>query len=622
MCYLQKSSASTKGMEIIMRLGNQHAQATQQAPKKAPPRHKNNNLPGKRLTFLDKVATLKFKQYLSALKDLPETELIYLITQSEDPDRRAAAYLHLIKSGNLADLQKLSQLINLDYCDEQGRNAVLTACINNRIDVLTWLIEDEEISLDVTDNDGNTPILLAIENGHLDLLHRLNTPTSEGGFGLELDIATDDAYTHPVMRAAFDDQPEVLHELVKPIDAGGFGLSLDVRDHHDFGLDAIAMQRNATKVLVELLKPADQGGLGCVIDTSNLITYYPDNGRGFNGNRYVVFYTAAKDTEAVVVLDTFTGNRETFHPEKRMGAGGFGSVMKFTFGTQMFAVKKPKHDWIKMREDQSDIDAYKNHKKWMKHEYKYLSIAYPDNGPYVLQQLRDIKKNLRRYSYRLIMPVVPGKELEKHQKAFRRADQIAVAFLRIAEEIQRIHNLGIIHGDIRTGNILIEPTKINGKEDISVHLLDFYMAHKIGKNAPFDDSNNPYVAPERLRWDVAGHPSQDVFSLAITFKDALSEIRRADKTIDSQLDKHFPAIKDLIKRGQSISISHRPSLPEFISTLRQQLHAYKAPTTTMNIKPAKLTPTSALRANSIFDSSTWDARPEPAGNRQKKRKIR
>ncbi len=605
-----------------MRVRNQYAHAPKQTARKTKPTHNKLALTAKQEAFLDNLATKKSKHYLSAIKDLSNTELKYLITSCEDQDQRSAAYLHLIQRGELSDLQNLSKLIDFNYVDEQGANAVLVACIHNRIDVLTWLTEDEGLSLDVTDNNGDTPILLAISKGHRELLHALNTPITEGGFGLEFDTITNDAHTHPIMRAAYDNQAELLHEMVTPVELGGFGLSLDVRDVHDFGLDAIAMQHNATDVLHKLLKPVNKGGLGGVIDKSNLMIYYPDNGRGFDTNRYVVFYTAANDTEAVVVLDTLTGNSETYHPEKRMGAGGFGSVIKFTFGSQMFAVKKPKQDWIKMREDQSDIDAYKNHKKWMKHEYKYLSLAYPDNGPYVLQQLRGIKKNLRRYSYRLIMPVVPGKELEKHQKTFRRADQIAVAFLRIAEEIQRIHNLGIIHGDIRTGNILIEPTKINGKDDVSVHLLDFYMAHKIGKNAPFDDSNNPYVAPERLRWDVAGHPSQDVFSLAITFKDALSQITRADKTIDSQLDKHFPAIKDLIKRGQSITISHRPSLPEFISTLRQQLHAYKAPTTTMNIKPAKIAPTSALRANSIFDSSTWGAREEPVANRQKKRKIR
>lgn len=602
-----------------MRTRKKHTHITRLQAKFETP-HRKSVLAPARETFLNKATHYKFKQYLNAIKNLPDIELKYLIENSDNLEQRSAAFLLLIKSGNLRDLQNLRKWVDLDYCDQDGENAVLMACIHNRADVLRWLVDDEDQSLEVSDNNGDTPLLLAIMNNHSELLHLLNTPTAESGFGLEFDTATSDMHAHPVMRTALHDHAELLHEMAKPVELGGFGLSLDVRDAHDFGLDAIAMMHNSTKVLLKLLRPINKGGLGSVIDQSNLVMHYPNHDRGFTDNHYVVYYTHADNQEALVILDTVTGNSETLHPEYHMGAGGFGSVMKFSSDNYTFAVKKPKDGWIKMHEDQADFDAYKNHKKWMSHEYKYLRLAYPNNGPYVLQQLRDVKNNLRRYSYRLIMPVIPGQELEKHLLKFRGADHLAQTLLRVAEEIQRIHNLGIIHGDIRTGNILVNPININGKEDVRVHLLDFYMAHKIGKNAPFDDSDNPYVAPERLRWDVAGHPSQDVFSLAITIQYALTEIRRLDKTIDAQIQKHFPAIKEFMKSGQSLIAADRPTLQEFIATLEDQIAAYK-PAHTGAVRVAQPTKT-ALRANSIFDSHTWEVEERPAAAARKKNKAR
>jgi serine/threonine protein kinase len=173
------------------------------------------------------------------------------------------------------------------------------------------------------------------------------------------------------------------------------------------------------------------------------------------------------------------------------------------------------------------------------------------------------------------MSVVPG---ERFDKLFEPGSattplQAAQMVLAVLEEFQRIHALGIIHGDATPGNILLEKTN-NPDHPYRARFIDFFLAYKKDKNAtfyPYYDSGHVYFPPERARFDVRGLPSQDVFEFAGVLK---SEIE-CDGNRDEDTKKLFPAIDKFIRQGKSLSPELRPELQDSISELKQQIHDYQ-----------------------------------------------
>jgi serine/threonine protein kinase len=49
---------------------------------------------------------------------------------------------------------------------------------------------------------------------------------------------------------------------------------------------------------------------------------------------------------------------------------------------------------------------------------------------------------------------------------------------KMREIVQRLHDNGFVHADIREKNILVDPKTLTGKDDCSVHLIDFDWAGK------------------------------------------------------------------------------------------------------------------------------------------------
>lgn len=219
-----------------------------------------------------------------------------LITDSSISSQiRNQAYLYLIAKGSLEDVKQLVPLVDANYCDVDGNNALLVACFAGRVDVLPWLIQrgfsfkcrnkvgadavlravagnKKEMltlllktyhqTLQVTTDIGLGPVLVAVLWGHQELLADLVSPIVEGGFGL--DINTIDKYGRgPVLLAILFNRLTLLKTLVYPKNKTekGYGLTLNVKELDGNGPVLYAIQNGSRKLLAALVNPNGEFGL-------------------------------------------------------------------------------------------------------------------------------------------------------------------------------------------------------------------------------------------------------------------------------------------------------------------------------------------------------------------------
>ncbi|OAJ33973.1 protein kinase domain-containing protein [Piscirickettsia salmonis] len=168
------------------------------------------------------------------------------------------------------------------------------------------------------------------------------------------------------------------------------------------------------------------------------------------------------------------GSIETYQSVGSLGEGRHGSVRRFESQTGLvkFAVKRP------LCFDEKSLCTL-----WRE---KYLfKKAYPNEEV--------IFKRTDLYDGRLVMPLFPGNNFhETLQKYPENAYEIVVA---VALELQRIHNLGLQHGDIKFDNVIIEEKSgvFNAK------FIDFGFAYLTPGEAIAISEVCPYFAPERTQ---------------------------------------------------------------------------------------------------------------------------
>jgi serine/threonine protein kinase len=106
-------------------------------------------------------------------------------------------------------------------------------------------------------------------------------------------------------------------------------------------------------------------------------------------------------------------------------------------------------------------------------------------------------------------------------KGDRLAETEALCIMgRLCEAVDYLHRQGIVHYDLKPGNVLLG-------EDGSVRLIDLGMAHEVvtsrfalsGSLPPFATSE--YVAPEQIR-RRRGQPSVDIYALGAMFYEMLT----------------------------------------------------------------------------------------------------
>ncbi len=218
------------------------------------------------------------------------------------------------------------------------------------------------------------------------------------------------------------------------------------------------------------------------------------------------------------------------------------------------------------------------------HIFNYKSIDIgPDNRQYFVTEYLEVK------------PV------SKDRLPGVRSSGIVDLFATLAEEMQRVHDAGVAHGNIKKSNIQIRrPDQPGGGAPIEARFCDFgidYVYSPEVFTGKIFSSTFPYMAPERIKQivtrtgtdDISATVGMDVYALGVTLCEVLTgELPFADmqdaKALMEKKKSRKYVVVGMTRPGSSINLdklnevvggatSHNPrdrfaSMNEFAEALR------------------------------------------------------
>ena len=364
------------------------------------------------------------------------------------------------------------------------------------------------------DVSPSSAYLRLIKNGELADIKRLSKYMDFNAVHLDDEGAVETACIYG--------RTDVLHYFVDEL-----GLSLhEFEDYNNHAVEAAsqAAKYQQWKTLDELLKPVSEGGLGYKLPDDVLLNYCNDS--------QVVIAQAPNPNNnnkpLVTVYNFQNGTREDYTLGPKLGCGTYGAAYLFHYNGKVIAVKCPNGNW-KPNDYEFDSTWYE-----AQHEFEYLCKAYPNEGPYALQKMAKKEDGEYVCSYRMVMPFIPGKQLDAMFTSHPASLQRAEITLAVATELQALHDRKVAHGDIRSGNVLITEDQM---QSFFAHFIDFDFAYTIGKAAkPIDAGPGKYIAPERSYESfegekLSGEANQDVYGLARSLQWAIFSTLYPEKVI-------------------------------------------------------------------------------------------
>jgi serine/threonine-protein kinase len=244
----------------------------------------------------------------------------------------------------------------------------------------------------------------------------------------------------------------------------------------------------------------------------------------------------------------------------------------------------------------ADIDVAPNAERWFRQE-ALITAALREKGERRVPEVRDVGKLPDGRPY-MVMEFVPGRSLsdvlkETPKLSFVRALKITA---RVCDTLERAHDLGFVHRDIKPTNIMIED--VRGKQDASdVRVLDWGVAKGSGEAKQVSTlvgmvvGTPGYMAPEAtLGEQVDGRT--DVFSVACCLYEMLAgrtafvgdnalrlmdETRNTEPPLITTLRSDVPPeLRDIVHLGLARHVENRPTMAQFRARLEQFMRDWSA----------------------------------------------
>lgn len=423
------------------------------------------------------------------------------------------------------------------------------ASMNGRLEVVKLLLDKNPNLLNEVDMLNQTPLLWAAAQGHVDVVNYLLSKNAN------CEMATRDPFEiepdrTPLMWAMNNKYYETANALIiKKCETEKIETLMYLVETGEQALDLMALKPAFIPIFLrdKTITDAIKKSPCKIIDDS--IHWYKSAGRrpSFFAN-----------------INTTTNTSTVFKPVQELGRGSYGIVRLFRSSEgQELGVKSLKNPitntpWF--GQDQLGLN--------IKREAQFNQIAYP-NDP--LSEIHEFHRNTNGHSHytnRFIMAYIKGDTAKPALMKVTSPHLLAHISLKIAQELERIHQLGIIHGDLYHSNIMIH---CDDNKNVAVRLIDFGLASYLTDRTVkiFQDQTAWWIAPERCNGNrrlIKPNPNQDVYSLGRTFHH-IFEHHPSKK----QLMELFPAIRSFISTSQEIIPTERPSLALLCEQLMNEL---------------------------------------------------
>ena len=442
---------------------------------------------------------------------------------------------------------------------EMQYHLIHIASMAGHLEVVKILLNKNPDLLNITDAYHQTPVLWAAANGHA---HVVAYFISENA---NLDIATNrpehiDHDKTPLTRAMEGKHYGAANLLI---------LKVTANQSKDIILPFVQAGTQALELMI--LDPAlihiflqDHRVLRLIMNTSGCHI----------SSQSIDWYKAAGRRPSLFAhINTETGGVSVFKPVRELGKGSNGIVRLFQNAeSQEIGVKSLKDSIVDISSEQRDARARK-----LKREAEFNKLAYPNDQMSKIFEFNYISGDQRFYTNRYLMPYIKGEVAKLFIPKITCPHQLAEITLQIARELHRIHNIGIIHGDLSPSNMMIY---CENKKFI-IRLIDFGCSSYLTDRSAYifkADGSIKWYAPEVVGTtnSIKPNQNQDVYSLGFSLNMVLDR-----HSSNQELMKLFPSIGLFISAAQNINPMARPSLESFCAQLSNEIN----PETQSDISP-------------------------------------
>lgn len=460
---------------------------------------------------------------------------------------------------------------------EMQYHLIHIASQEGHLNVVKILLNQDPELVDITDVYGQTPVLWAAANGHLDVVTYFISENANLNLATNRPDHADHGKT-PLMRA---------------MEGKYFAMALQIIANQSKSAILPVVQSGAQALELMMLDPT----LTDIFLRDDRVLNLIKKTRGCNITTQSIdwYKQAGRRPSWFVEFDSVTGRSSVFKPVKNLGKGSYGTVRLFQNAeNQKIGVKSLKETIV----DISPTE-YESQTRKLKREAEFNQLAYPnDQMSKTFELYYKNHHGHRFYSNRYVMPYIKGVVVESLIPTITCSYQLAKISLQIAQELHRIHNLGIIHGDLHPSNIMMyrnDATVISNPakgpssqaprddgqgvtiypnhEKFIIRIIDFgcssFLTDLSARIVSFHGATKWY-APELVGVSrlIKPNQNQDVYSLGFSLNMLFSR-----HSSYQELMQLFPCIGVFILEAQNINPMNRPSLESFCAQLSNEIHA-------------------------------------------------